>query len=218
MKTKIYLVLALAILSFWSCSNNKVIELPELNSSNIHEILDVSPAYIFYNPSEKDSVELNRKNLISTTNWLVNVDKRLTMKQAIPKIQFIQNKKRNAEMHKNENAKNYFTCHDLSINNLGFIEFTDVYYYFSAEQKPTIDQNVIEVFIDSKAITITEKTLQKEELIPGLKSILTSNASSSFEMQWDSGLSFQEYISYKELLINSDLPKEVISKKEVVFN
>ncbi len=31
-------------------------------------------------------------------------------------------------MHKNEDAKNYFTCNDTSIKNLGFVEFTDVNY------------------------------------------------------------------------------------------
>ena len=86
----------------------------------------MSPAYIFYDETEPDSTLLNRKNLISTTNWLVNVDKRLTLKQAIPKIILMQEKKRNAKMHKNENAKNYFTCNDTSIGSLGFIEFTDV--------------------------------------------------------------------------------------------
>ena len=60
---------------------------------------------------------------------MVNIDKRLTLKQAIPHIKFLQDKKRNAEMHKNENAKNYYTCNDTSIKNLGFIEFTDVDYH-----------------------------------------------------------------------------------------
>ena len=34
-------------------------------------------------------------------------------------------------MHKNENAKNYYTCNDVSQHNLGFIEFTNVIYHLN---------------------------------------------------------------------------------------
>ena len=85
------LVLILLIICF-SCGNDKVVLLPEISHSEITDIKDVSAAYIFYNETKPDSTELNRKNLISTTNWLVNVDKRLTLRQAIPYIQFLQNK------------------------------------------------------------------------------------------------------------------------------
>ena len=88
-----------SLLLFLSCNNNKVVQLPEMEQADITEIIDVSPAYLFYDETKKDSIELNRKTLISTTNWLVNVDKRLTLKQAIPKIKFLQDKKRNAEIH-----------------------------------------------------------------------------------------------------------------------
>ena len=114
-----------------SCTKDKVILLPEIKTATIIDIKDISPAYLFYNEALPDSVELNRKNLISTTSWLVNVDKRLTLEQAIPKIKYLQDKKRNAKIHKNEAAKNYFTCNDLSRKNLGFIEFTDVYYVYN---------------------------------------------------------------------------------------
>lgn len=113
-----------------SCGNKKELQLPEIDSTQITEITDVSAAYLFYDETQADSVELNRKNLISTTNWLVNVDKRLTLKQAIPHIKFLQDKKKSSS-HKNEKAKNYFTCHDLSKNNLGFLEFTEINYHYS---------------------------------------------------------------------------------------
>ncbi len=102
MKNAYLLILFLA--TFSSC-NKKIVLLPEIQTASITEIIDVSPAYLFYDETQPDSVELNRKNLISTTNWLVNVDKRLTLKQAIPHIKFLQEKKRNSKMHKNESAK-----------------------------------------------------------------------------------------------------------------
>ncbi len=79
---------------FLSCGNENVIQLPEIQNAEITQILDVSPAYIFYDDTKQDSVELNRKNLIISTNWLVNVDKRLRLEQALPSILKLQEKKR----------------------------------------------------------------------------------------------------------------------------
>ncbi|MEO9076192.1 MAG: hypothetical protein ABI263_02740, partial [Gelidibacter sp.] len=106
-----YLSLLLLLLTS-SCNNEKTILLPEIENAEITEVHDISPIYIFYDETKTDSLELNRNNIISTTNWLVNIDKRLTLGQVIPKIVLLQDKKRNAEVHKNENSKNYFTCND----------------------------------------------------------------------------------------------------------
>ena len=139
MKKLLYLLLATA---FLSCNNERVLQLPEIESAEIIEVLDVSPAYIFYDETQPDSTLFNRKNLIGTTNWLVNVDKRLTLRQAIPHIKYLQDKRKKASMHKNEAAKNYFTCNDTSIKNLGFLEFSDVDYTLTDKKK--LDFTVVE--------------------------------------------------------------------------
>ena len=98
MKKLIYLLL---ITAFLNCSNERVLQLPEIENAEVTEVLDVSPAYIFYDETQPDSTLFNRKNLIGTTNWLVNVDKRLTLRQAIPHIQYLQNNtlRRNANVY-----------------------------------------------------------------------------------------------------------------------
>ena len=87
-----YFILLITVFFVFSCGNKKILYLPEINYCEISKIQDVSHAYLFYDEIQKDSVELNRKNLISTTNWLINVDKRLTLKQAIPHLKFLQEK------------------------------------------------------------------------------------------------------------------------------
>ncbi|WP_299099363.1 hypothetical protein [uncultured Winogradskyella sp.] len=148
------IIYLLIILCCFSCDNERVLLLPEIENAEITEVLDVSPAYIFYDETQPDSTLLNRKNLIITTNWLVNVDKRLTLKQAIPHIKFLQDKKRNAEMHKNEAARNYFSCNDISIENLGFMDFTDTSY---KTYKYSIDFSYSEIINEQK---LKEKTSQ----------------------------------------------------------
>ena len=198
-----HLLSILVFLLLFSCGNDKVLQLPEINYTEITEVLDVSPAYLFYNETEPDSIEMNRKNLIGTTNWLVNVDKRLTLKQAIPKITFLQNKKRDAKMHKNESAKNYYTCHYKKINNIGFIEFTDVYYHDESIEDYLTKQNIKDfhvINLASDSIFIKGKSIKLEELKP-LDSI-----NSKIFLSFDKSMSFQKYISYKEQLtkINSE--------------
>ena len=196
-----YILSTLVLLFLFSCGNDKVLQLPEINHTEITEVLDVSPAYVFYDETKPDSVELNRKNLIISTNWLVNVDKRLTLKQAIPSILFLQNKKRDAKMHKNEDAKNYYTCHYKKINSLGFIEFTDTYYHeetledYASEQNIK-DYHVIKFNIDG--VSIKNETINLEELRP-LDSI-----NSKVFLRFDRTMSFQKYISYKEQLSKID--------------
>ncbi len=44
--------------------------------------------------NEKDTlVEVNKKNSISSTNWVFNIDKRLPLKLVIPEVMKLQEKK-----------------------------------------------------------------------------------------------------------------------------
>lgn len=201
------------VLLFFSCGNEKALQLPEIQNADITEVLDVSPAYIFYDETKQDSVELNRKNLIISTNWLINVDKRLTLEQALPSIIKLQEKKRNATMHKNEKARNYYTCNDTSIKNLGFIDFTDVAYFSKKEEsKRTNDTSMyIEIKVhsqDSVKIDITSSKFSNiikssyAKLIFDLESILAPHGENFLSLSFKHNLIFQDYIEFKSILNN----------------
>lgn len=226
---KYYILLITTALVF-SCEKEKAIQLPELSHSEITDIKDVSAAYLFYDESRPDSVELNRKNLISTTNWLINVDKRLTLKQVIPNIKFLQSKKQNAG-HKNEHAKNYFTCNDTSRKNLGFIEFTDVVYleesteaYLSkiSDLNYTSKTKVIS-FNSKEAISIINTRFEpfiiqskKTELLNEIKKI--DAVETKIYLNFNQNLLFQDYITYKSILLEANLDFAEISNKEFLHN
>jgi hypothetical protein len=228
MKTVLYI---LGIALFFSCGKDKAVQLPEINHSDITEITDVSAAYLFYDETQADSVELNRRNLISTTNWLINVDKRLTLKQAIPQIKFLQEKKGNSS-HKNEKAKNYFTCHDTDINNLGFIEFTDVVYHNNlitnliAEEIDKKNESVILYFNATDDIKINTLNNDVNNLIShsnvsqlnnDLMSIIEKqNVKTSFILCFNKNLSFQKYISFKSILSKLSAQPILISNTEFI--
>ncbi|GAA4291241.1 hypothetical protein [Aestuariibaculum suncheonense] len=206
------LVFVFSTFLFMSCGKQKSVSLSEVHHSKLSEISDVSAAYLFYDISQKDSVELNRKSLISTTNWLINVDKRLTLKQVVPHLQFLQKKKKNAS-HKNKNSRNYFTCNNTSKKSLGLIDFTDVVFTVTnnepikvlLEQQPVNTKFIFfsdtgDIFIITPDVSPFIKQTTKERLIKDMKASFPSG--SSISLRFSSRLSFQDYISIKSTLEN----------------
>lgn len=222
---RIFLLLTLIV--FTSSCSEKIIELPEIKHSTISEVIDISPAYLFYNETQPDSLELNRKNLISSTNWVVNVDKRLTLYQVIPQIQFLQNKK-NSSSHKKETAKNFYTCNNTSIQNLGFIEFTDIYYMLK-NSKPS-DKALVSNKENELQLFVSElNTLELKTNTDSLVFKTTSNklASDLNQLEFDapviitlnlSGLlTFQHYITVKDELTLLDSEVFSINHNEFIY-
>ena len=94
---------------FLVISCQKEVQLAQANHTIDSTLVDHSPVYIFLDTKGKDTIaEVNRKNTIGTTNWVFNVDKRLSLKVVIPEIIKLQEKREKAQFHKNEAAVNFF--------------------------------------------------------------------------------------------------------------
>ncbi|CDF80426.1 conserved hypothetical protein [Formosa agariphila KMM 3901] len=200
-----------------SCSFDKELKLPEIQHSKIVDILDVSPAYVFYNTNEKDSVELNKQNLISTTNWLVNVDKRLSLRQAIPVLIELQNKKRDAS-HKKEGVKNYFTAFNPEHKSLCFIEFTNVNYHLKTNAEDYIkdlEEQPEVLNIDKNGVQFKSKNYTIDAFVKHLKS--TSDERHKFVLNLDNQLTVQDYMHIKDLLLTISDGSVLINTNEFIF-
>lgn len=215
-------------LLFVSCSE-RIVQLPETTNKDITEVLDVSPIYMFYDETQPDSIDFNRKNMISTTNWLVNVDKRLTLKQILPHLQYLQEKRQGDGMHKNENAKNYFTCHNTDINNLSFIEFTDTNFFFKNEysrkpERPILLGSIYVSSLNSIHIGYSEMDHNYEEApitIDNLNEFLrdfVNDVELPIQISFSSDISFQDYIRIKEELLKLKWKYIKILEDELVYN
>lgn len=224
-----YPFLLLLVLSF-SCNHQKTVFLPEIEHADITEVHDISPIYIFYDETKADSLELNRNNVISTTNWLLNIDKRLTLGQVVPKIIMLQDKKRNAELHKNENSKNYFSCNDTSIQNLGFIEFTPIIYkmnsilpnvssdYSNAKKKRMILN--FKTPNDIKFVTLYNDSIIKNSTLKTLKTdldALPNDKEYDIVLNINDQLTFQDYITFKSTLSKVKLAHVTINENEFIY-
>lgn len=217
----------LTILLF-SCGQREI-QLPQTDLNTITEIQDVSPVYIFYNEDDA-SVEFNRKNLISTTNWLVNIDKRVTFKQALPHLKYLLEKRQKANMHKNENARNYFTCFNPETKGLSFIDFTETSYVSEFEKQANdfsevtfsymikvVSQDKIEVEEISEGQGVIEHYSTITELTNEIEGLL-KQGTTRITLAFNAEVSFQDYVDLKSKILNMKSDNLLISTTEIIYN
>ena len=147
------LIVLVGITLFISCKKEDV-QLPKANATVIKEIYDHSPIYMFFRAEGNDTLtEVNKKNSISTTNWIYNIDKRLPLHAIIPQIKELQYKKKNAS-HKKEGAIDVFSYADSVGNNLAFLPFTDVKYLYDDKFSKFYIKEHAELYMNYNNFTI----------------------------------------------------------------
>ena len=144
----------------FSCGNKEDILLPKSNVTIVSNVVDHSPIYIFFRTKGKDTLaEVNRKNSIISTNWILNIDKRLPLRLVIPEVMKLQEKKRSEVAHKNELAENYYSYADSIGKNMAFLPFTKVVYKM---EKPKF--GVIVFFDKNNEIWVNSLMIKKDKL------------------------------------------------------
>ena len=123
MKNKIIVILISCL--FISCAK-KEIKIPTLAEKGIQEIHNHSQVWFFFDIKNNDTIaKLNKKNTISSTHWIYNIDKKLPLKTIIPSIIQLQDKHANS-MHSEEGMHDYFSYSDTISKKLSFLEFDTV--------------------------------------------------------------------------------------------
>lgn len=208
-----YFSLVLLFVLF-SCGNKEDILLPKSNLTLVSVVKDHSPIYIFFRTKDKDTLaEVNRKNSIITTNWILHVDKRLPLRLVIPEVVKLQEKKRNEVAHKNELAENYYSYADSIGKNMAFLPFTKVYYKM---EKPKF--GVIVFFDKVNTISVNNVAVKKEELQNYLET-LPNAKSNKFLFCFDKNLSFGNYIQDKVFIqsLKLTIPNLNLTNQEFVY-
>jgi len=177
-----------------SCGNKEDILLPKSNVTVVSDVIDHSAIYIFFRTSGKDTLaEVNRKNSIITTNWILNIDKRLPLKLVVPEVMKLQDKKRKEKAHKNEKAENYYSYADTIGKNMAFIPFTKVYY---AIGKPTKGDMIIRFKKENNLAFVNGVEIYKKEIINYVDSI-NQSVKPKIVLLFDKNMSFGEYLQNK---------------------
>ncbi|MBF4488024.1 hypothetical protein [Flavobacterium sp. CSZ] len=205
-----YFTLIIAFLLF-SCEKKEDVLLPKSNVSIVKDVQDHSPIYIFFKTEGKDTItDVNRKNSIISTNWILNIDKRLPLKLVIPEVIKLQEKKRADSAHKNENAQNYYSYADSIGKNLAFLPFTKVYY---KTEKPK-SEGLVVFFKKNQTVEVNNQVLKKEELLNYIAS-LDFAIKPKMQFCFDKNMTYGSYIQDKILVQKLESFAEV--SEEYIF-
>jgi len=185
----------IALLLCFSCGNKEDILLSKADKTIVKEVVDLSPIYIFFRVKDKDTLtEVNRKNSIITTNWILNIDKRLPLRLVIPEVMKLQQRKREEKDHINLNAENYYSYADSIGKNLAFLPFTKVYY------KMENPKSGCEIYFDkNNKILVNNKEIAKNDLEKYIKQNCSDN---EVYYCFDKDMLFDNYIVLKIFLRN----------------
>ena len=196
----------------FSCKDKEVL-LPQANETIVSDVKNHSPIYFFFKTEEKDTlVEVNRKNSISSTNWLFNIDKRLPLRKVIIEIKKLQAKKEES-IHKSENSENYFTYTNTKKKTMAFLSFTKVKFKL---EKPDFD--VVYFYFDrNDLVHFKDEVFSKNQLQMFLDK-QTAPTSRIF-FAYDKGMSFGKYIQYQFIVKHLIAPCgiNINSSKEFIY-
>ena len=200
----------IVFLAFFSCGNKENVMLAKSGVTVFKDVKDLSSIYLFFRSKGNDTmVEVNRKNSIISTNWIVNVDKRLPLRLVIPEIIKLQQKKRDDKAHKNEKAENYYSYADTIGKNLAFIPFTTVYYKM---EKPI---GTIIFFNKNNDIFIENQVYKKEMRKDLINKVLLKDVRTTFLFRFDKDLSFGSYLQNKIFIESLKLKRK--SNQEFIY-
>ena len=191
----------------FSCGNKEDILLPKSNVTIVSNVKDYSPIYIFFRTKGKDTLAaVNRNNSIISTNWSLNIDKRLPLRLVIPEVMKLQEKKRSEVAHKNELAENYYSYADSLGKNMAFLPFTKVYYKM---EKPMF--SFVVFFSKKNEIFFDGFSGGREELKHFLNS--SNFKDKMIRFGFDEDMSYGTYI-HNEIFIQS---LKIENKEEFVY-
>ena len=119
-----YIILLSALLLL-GCQK-KQMQLPQVQDTKITSVEDYSQVYISYEEAS-EAAKLNANGLISSTNWVLHVDKRNKLKEVAPLFIKLQEKRTNPRNpHSNPDAHLYISLADIPHKRLGFMDVTEL--------------------------------------------------------------------------------------------
>lgn len=205
---------------------NKSVKLPVLDVTGIQDtIYNNTQVWIFFELQGNDTItKLNRNNTVSTTHWVYNIDRRLTLKQIVPHLQDLFAKREKPSLHQSEEpVNNYFSYVDTLSNRLSMVLFNNT--EFITDKSYTKDPDSINItantrdmlirqspsgiYLDSELITADN--IQKELLK------LKDTSRLNVHLIFDKNLSYQDYMHLKAILQNVKDDSIYIDEKEYVL-
>lgn len=222
------LSLILLTLLMLGCAK-KELKIPTLAEKGIQELQNHSQVWLFYEVKNNDTIAVvNKKNTISTTHWIYNIDKHLPLKAIIPDIIQLQDKHANS-MHSEKGMFDYFSYSDTITKKLSFLKFDGVTFKTidgmpkNSEENATKYQNYhnLNLVFHKNSIRMdtveTDKSNFKNELTTLLK-LPAEDKQTMLHLNFNGNLTYQDYLFYRTIVHNLNKENILINKNEFIFN
>jgi len=211
-----------------SCAKKEV-KIPVLAEKGIQEVLNNSQVWLFFEVRNNDTIaKTNRKNTISTTHWIYNIDKRLSLKAIIPSIIKLQDKHANS-MHSEKGMHDYFSYSDTISKKLSFLEFDGVTFktdsllsksFIKKNRTDYINYNNISLIFNKNSIWINNVKTEKAKFKSALMEIITLSSKAKqpmLHLNFNKDLLYQDYLFYRTMI--HALGSEIIlmNQNEFIF-
>ena len=201
------ILVTLLAFALFSC-NEKEVLLPEVDTTIVEKVENLSPIYIFFEVKGKDTVaELNRKNAISSTNFIFNIDKRLPLKFVLPEVIKAVAKKE-ASAHKDSTSQNYYSYSDIKKKQLAFVPFTKMKYKLEKPKSGSV------IYFSKNQIVVDNVPFEKEKFEKYIENLSVEDLYKC-NFCFDKNDSYENYI--KNLVFIKSLDIKRIHTEEYIF-
>ncbi len=220
---------------FISCSQKEV-KIPVNDNPGEHQIWDNSRIYILADVNSGDTIpDLKLGQIITTTHWLVAIDKRLKLKDLIEPIEKIIKKRHKKSIHYDPTKKLYFSYLDSVQKKVSFVDFDSIQFmpniyisptYFNKFFKEDKDFNKFHLIIDNQQIILNDSiVIDKEENKSKMKEKIwkyvashTNEKQNILYLNFDKNLKFNTFINYYTFFKNNNIPKGKLSNRIFIFD
>lgn len=213
----------------FGCAKEEL-KIPTLAVSGIQELHDHSQVWMFFEVKNNDTIaKVNRKNTISSTHWIYNIDKRLPIRTFVPTLIKLKEKHSNS-MHSKEGTHNYFSYSDTISKKLSFFEFdatvfkTDSLlskYYIKEHSDIYKNYNNINLTFNPNNTWINDAKMENNELTSTLNDFIDFSSEGSqtmLHLSFNQNLLYQDYLFYKTMIENLSSPSILINNLEFIFD
>lgn len=201
------ILVTLLAFALFSC-NEKEVLLPEVDTTIVEKVENLSPIYIFFEVKGKDTIaELNRKNAISSTNFIFNIDKRLPLKFVLPEVIKAVAKKE-ASAHKDSTSQNYYSYSDIKKKQLAFVPFTKMKYKLEKPKSGSV------IYFSKNQIVVDNVPFEKEKFEKYIENLSVEDLYKC-NFCFDKNDSYENYI--KNLVFIKSLDIKRTPTEEYIF-